>query len=164
MFSATTATTPTTPAADEVADRLAIRALVDAYAHFADTRQPEQQADLYADGARTFVFTPASDEPVQVLTTRAEHVEGFGVLEQYAITTHFNGQSIVTFDGAAGADASGESYCLAHHVLEGDTDGGRQLIVMAIRYRDAFTRVDGAWRFAERRLHIDWTETRALEV
>ena len=148
----------TAPAPNDVADRLAIRALIDAYAHFADSRQPERQADLYVEGGRTLVFPdPAVDEPAQVLTTRDEHLEGFGALKQYVATTHFNGQSVALIDGDT---ATGESYCLAHHVLEAGT--GRQLIVMAIRYRDVFTRADGAWRFAERRLFIDWTETRPL--
>ena len=147
----------TVPSAAEVSDRLAIRALVDAYAHFADTRQPERQADLYAEGGRTLVFLGPAGDPAQVLATRAEHLEGFRALAQYSVTTHFNGQSVALVDGDA---ATGESYCLAHHVLEADS--GRQLIVMAIRYHDTFARTDGVWRFTERRLYLDWTETRPL--
>jgi len=44
---------------------------------------------------------------------RAELAPVFDDLNRYAATTHFNGQSTVTISGAA---ASGESYCLAHHV------------------------------------------------
>jgi hypothetical protein len=32
----------------------------------------------------------------------------------------------------------------------------------APRYRDTFSKDDGTWRFAERRLYVDWTETRTL--
>jgi SnoaL-like domain len=151
-------TAPTTiTAQDEASDHLAIRQLINAYAHFADRRQPEQQAALYAEEARTLVYTPdaSTPQPAQVLTGRAQHIEGFGTLSQYAATTHFNGQSTVTLDGD---QATGETYCLAHHLLE--TDEGRTLIVMSIRYEDTFVKHDGTWLFAERKLIIDWTDTR----
>jgi SnoaL-like domain len=71
------------------------------------------------------------------------------------VTTHFNGQSTITLDGDR---ATGESYCLAHHLLAGEH--GRSLILMSIRYRDRFTKDEGAWYFAERKRIIDWTDTR----
>ena len=37
----------------------------------------------------------------------------FGDLNQYAATMHFNGQSTIYLDGDR---ATGESYCLAHHL------------------------------------------------
>jgi SnoaL-like domain len=143
-------------ATEEAADRLAIRELIDAYAHFADRRKPDEQAALYDDGGRTLVYSdPAASEPAQVLTGRAEHVEGFGVLSQYAATMHFNGQSSITLDGDR---ATGETYTLAHHLL--DTDEGGTLIVLYIRYEDSFIKRDGTWRFAERKLLIDWSDSR----
>jgi SnoaL-like domain len=145
---------------DMAADHRAIRALIDAYAHFADRRRPEEQAALYAEDGRTFVYhgDPSTSEPVQVLVGRAEHAEGFKVLSQYVATTHFNGQNTVTLDGDR---ATGETYCLAHHLLE--TDGSRTLIVMSIRYEDTFVKQGGTWLFAERKLIIDWTDTRSSQ-
>jgi hypothetical protein len=70
---------------------------------------------------------------------------------------HFNGQSTVVLDGVA---ATGESYCLAHHVQI--QDGRRSLMVASIRYLDTFTRQAGRWLFSERRLMVDWIETRPL--
>jgi len=142
--------------AEEAADRLAIRELVDAYAHHADFREPELQADLFADGARTLVHLGEGGEPAQVLTTREAHVEGFSGLSRYAATTHLNGQFTITLDGGT---ATGEGYCMAHHILE--SDEGRMLIVMSIRYEDRYAKQDGAWLFAERKLIITWTDTRA---
>lgn len=143
----------------EAGDRLAIRELIDTYAHCADRRLPEQQADLYADGGRTLVYQGAGSEPVQVLTTREEHVAGFRTLSQYVATTHFNGQSIIALDGDT---ATGEAYCLAHHILENER--GRSLIVLAIRYEDAFAKKDRVWRFVQRNLIIDWNDTRPLQT
>jgi hypothetical protein len=58
-----------------------------------------------------------------------------------------------------GDRATGESYCVAHH-LSVDQDGERTLMIAAIRYLDTFVKQDGVWLFAERRLMVDWTETR----
>jgi hypothetical protein len=68
---------------------------------------------------------------------------------------HFNGQSTITLDGDR---ATGETYCIAHHLYtEGDE---RKLMLAFLRYGDTFVRVDGAWRFAERNLYVDWVESR----
>ncbi len=145
----------TTITTEEAADRLAIRELIDAHAHCADFRQPEAQADLFTPDARTLVYMGEPGEPAQVLTTREQLVEGFSTLSQYAATTHFNGQFTLTLDGES---VTGEGYCLAHHLL--DAEDGRKLIVMSIRYEDTYTKKNGAWLFAERKLIIVWTDTR----
>ena len=97
----------------------------------------------------------SAEAPEVLLSGRAEHAEGFGVLSQYAATMHFNGQSVITLDGDR---ATGETYTLAHHLLVAEE--GRTLLVMFIRYEDTFIKRDGAWRFAERKLRIDWTDSR----
>jgi hypothetical protein len=33
-------------------------------------------------------------------------------------------------------------------------------MVASLRYHDAFVKRDGRWLFAERKLYVDWTETR----
>jgi hypothetical protein len=56
--------------------------------------------------------------------------------------------------------ATGEAYCLAHHVT---VDGAmRRLMVASLRYLDTFVKIDGAWLFAERLLYVDWVDERAL--
>jgi hypothetical protein len=69
---------------------------------------------------------------------------------------HFNGQSTVWMDGNR---ATGESYCLAHHLSVGE-DGQRTMMIASIRYLDEFVKQNGQWFFAERRLMVNWTETR----
>lgn len=69
---------------------------------------------------------------------------------------HFNGQSTIILDGN---HATGESYCIAHHLY---TEGDERKVMLAfLRYGDTFTKIDGAWLFAERDLYVAWTETRA---
>jgi SnoaL-like domain len=141
----------------EAADRLAIRGLVDAWAHCADRRKPQQQAELFVPDGIVTVYQgdPAASEPVQQLRGHTELAEAFKVLGNYDATTHFNGQSTITLDGDR---ATGETYCLAHHLWA--ENGQRILMVMSIRYLDTFVRHDGQWLFAERQLITDWTDKR----
>jgi hypothetical protein len=141
----------------EVADRLAIRGLVDAWAHCADRRKPGEQASLFVPDGTVVVYKgdPATTEPVQHLQGQAELAEAFTALETYDVTTHFNGQSVIALDGER---ATAESYCLAHQVRV--EDGQPTLTVKAIRYLDTFVRHDGQWLFAERRIVTDWADKR----
>ena len=79
----------------------------------------------------------------------------FEDLNRYEATTHFNGQSTIALEGDR---ATGESYCLAHHLFT--DDGGRKLFVASLRYLDTFVKSDGSWLFTERKLYVDWTDTR----
>ena len=142
---------------EEAADRLAIRELVDAYAYCADQRDAKGQMALFTEDAGFLVFyDPASAEPSQELHGRDSLAPVFDDLNQYAATMHFNGQSTVTLDGDR---ASGESYCLAHHLTVA-ADGQRTLMVASIRYLDEFIKQHGQWFFAERRLLVNWIDTR----
>jgi hypothetical protein len=96
-------------------------------------------------------------DPTDDIHGRESLTPVFENLNAYEVTMHFNGQSTVALDGDR---ATGETYCLAHHVY--GADGGRELMIAAIRYRDRFVRSDATWRFAERRLYVLWTETRPL--
>ena len=142
---------------EEAADRLAIRELVDAYAHCADRRDAKGQMALFTEDTRFLVFMDhGSDEPTQELHGRESLAPVFDNLNTYAVTMHVNGQHTVSLDGDRG---TGESYCLAHHLSVGE-DGQRRLMIASIRYLDEFVKQDGQWLFAERRLMVNWTETR----
>ncbi len=82
----------------------------------------------------------------------------FAELNKYDATTHFVGQS--TIFSLRADRATGEAYCLAHHVTVDGTK--RRLMVASLRYLDTFVKMDSSWLFAERRLYVDWLEKRAL--
>jgi hypothetical protein len=146
--------------ADEAADRLAIRELVDAYAFCADTRDAEGQKALFTEDTHFVVYMSAEgSHATDDLSGRESLTPVFDNLNTYDATMHFNGQSTVAPDGDR---ATGETYCLAQHVYS--DDGERKLMIAAIRYEDSFVKTDGTWRFAERRLYVRWTETRTLEA
>jgi ketosteroid isomerase-like protein len=143
----------------EAADRLAIRELVEAYAHCADRRDARAQMSLFTPDTHFVVFMNAKDpKPSQELHSREALAPVFADLNKYAVTTHFLGQS--TIFTLTSDRATGEAYCLAHHVT---VDGGkRRLMVASLRYLDTFVKLDGAWLFSERLLYVDWLEERAL--
>ena len=82
----------------------------------------------------------------------------FADLNKYDATTHFVGQTTILT--LTNNEATGEAYCLAHHVT---VDGAkRRLMVASLRYLDTFAKIDGAWLFSERRLYVDWVDERPL--
>ena len=96
--------------------------------------------------------------PSQELHSREGLAPVFAELNQYEATTHFIGQSTIL--SIADERATGEAYCLAHHVtVDGEK---RRLMVAALRYLDTFVKLDGSWLFAERLLYVDWLEQRSL--
>ena len=114
---------------------------------------------LFTADTHFVVFMNAKDpKPSQELHSREELAPVFADLNKYDATTHFLGQStIVTLTAHR---ATGEAYCLAHHVT---VDGGkRRLMIASLRYLDTFVKSDGDWLFAERLLYVDWLEERAL--
>ena len=144
---------------NEAADRLAIRELIEAYAHCADRRDGNGQMSLFTGDTHFVVYMNVKDpKPSQELNSREALAPVFADLNKYAATMHFVGQSTIL--SLTPAKGTGEAYCLAHHLT---VDGGnRSLMIAALRYYDTFVKVDGAWLFAERLLYVDWIEERDL--
>ena len=144
---------------EEAADRLAIRELVEAYAHCADRRDAKGQMALFTPDTHFVVYMNAKDpKPSQELHSREALAPVFADLNKYAATMHFIGQSTIL--SLSGNRATGEGYTLAHHLtVESEK---RQLMIAALRYYDTFVKMDGAWLFAERLLYVDWIEERAM--
>ena len=113
---------------------------------------------LFTEDTHFVVYMNAKDPtPSQELHSREALAPVFAELNQYDATTHFVGQS--TIFTLTNERATGEAYCLAHHVtVEGNK---RSLMLASLRYLDTFTKVDGSWLFAERQLYVDWLEQRA---
>ena len=144
---------------EEAADRLAIRELVEAYAHCADRRDAKGQMALFTADTHFVVYMNAKDpKPSQELNSREALAPVFADLNQYAATLHFIGQT--TISALTGDRGTAETYCLPHHLTI--NGGKRRLMIAALRYYDTFVKIDGSWLFAERLLYVDWIEERAL--
>jgi len=144
---------------EEAADRLAIRELIEAYAHCADRRDAKGQMSLFTADTHFVVYMNATDPtPSQELHSREGLAPVFADLNQFVATMHFVGQSTIL--GLSGDRATGEAYCIAHHLT---VDGKkRRLMVAYLRYLDTFEKIDDTWLFAERLLYVDWLEERGL--
>jgi SnoaL-like domain len=146
-------------APEEAADRIAIRELVEAYAHCADRRDAKDQMALFTADTHFVVYMDAKDsKPAMDLHSREELAPVFADLNQYAATMHFLGQT--TIETLTPDRATGETYCMPHHLT---IDGkNRRLMIAVLRYMDTFVKTDGTWLFEERKLYVDWLEERAL--
>src|SRR5258705_192106 len=143
----------------EAADRLAIRELVEAYAHCADRRDAKGQMALFTPDTHFLVYMNARDPtPSQELHSREALAPVFDDLNKYAATMHFVGQSTIL--NLTSDRATGEAYTLAHHLTIDGTK--RKLMIAALRYTDSFVKTNGEWLFSERLLYVDWIEERGL--
>ena len=141
----------------EAADRLALRRLVDAWAHCADRRLAEQQSNLFVpDGTiLNYEGDPSIHKPHSTIKGRVAIRSALAVLNMFTVTLHMNGQSEVMIHGD---DAIGETYCIVHQFTQGDDS--RKCQTLGIRYHDQFLRRNNRWYFAERKVVIDWSDTR----
>ena len=155
--------TTSTEHTDRAHDRLALRELVETYAHAADRRKSDLSGSLFTEDGLLAIYDgdPGDGrEPNRTRRGREKIAEAMRFLDRYSVTTHFLGQQMIEFDAADPHRATGETYCLAHHVTV--SDDGKRLNVMSIRYLDRYLRVDGIWKFEERRLAVDWTDDRPI--
>src|SRR5260370_10540880 len=118
---------------EEAADRLAIRELIEAYAHCADRRDAKGQMALFTANTHFVVYMNAKDPtPSQEFHSRETLAPVFAELNKYDATTHFVGQS--TIFTLADNRGTGETYCLAHHVtVDGEK---RRFMIASLRYLD----------------------------
>jgi hypothetical protein len=142
---------------DESRIRQQLRSLAEQYARGVDRHDDvDGFVALFLPDAVINIYDPSdADEPRVVPSERIARIPES--IQRYAKTFHFLGQS--TYEIGDG-EATGEVYCIAHH-LTPDQHGGTNY-VMYIRYQDVYRPgADGAWKFAQRSLRVDWTETRA---
>jgi hypothetical protein len=102
----------------EAADRLAIRELVEAYAHCADRRDAKGQMALFTADTHFVVYMDATDlTPSQELHSREALAPVFADLNQYAATMHFVGQSTILALTGDRATGEGGAWLFAERLL-----------------------------------------------
>jgi hypothetical protein len=139
------------PRISRLIDESSLRRCAELYAQGADRRDKTLWASIVTEDC-------VIEGPGFRLEGRGNIVAGLDVLaSMYTATQHRVHNQIVTIDGDR---ARGETYCTADHVARGDA--GTTLLSWAIRYQDRWRREDGQWRFTNRLLVIDWTETRSI--
>ena len=137
-----------------------LRSLAERYAQGVDRRVAgDEFVALFHPDAVIAIHDPSESTEARELRGTERIARIPEVITRYAKTFHHLGQS--TYE-IGGGEATGEVYCIAHHLTPGAQHGGTDY-VMFIRYEDTYRpNDDGAWKFAHRRLRVDWTETRAV--
>jgi len=132
---------------DTTADRVALRDLVQAYAEGCDTRNAALLRSCFTDGATLTVHWVDRDATTMTFPAGADQIPAG--LARYDLTFHVIGNHRVELGGD---QATGSTYCFAHHVTGTDDH------VMAIRYEDTYRRDGDGWKIVERHLRHLWNE------
>ena len=143
----------------EAADRLAIRELVERYAHCADRRDAKGQMALFTADTHFVVYMNAKD-PTPI--TGAALARG--------ASCGFRGPEPVRRDHAfSWADHNPHPDPrprhrgnLLHAASPHDQRRKTSLMIAALRYTESLLRLTALGYSAERRLYVDWIEQRAL--
>ena len=156
----------------QMLDEQALRRLAESYAHAVDRLDPELLVSLFTpDGVieADFQFSETSLLTlVASVTPNGMRIVGHDQIraippmlgQRFKGTWHCVMNQTTTIDGDA---AHGETYTLAHHLYEPEP-GQPMTFDMAIRYQDRFVRDADGWRFANRRLVVDWTRNTNVAV
>ncbi len=143
----------------ELLDRAVLRNLVESYASFADSGEPERVAGLFTLDAQLVIALTPGAEPTSIRNGRAEIAAAIAALSRYWSTTHVIANVQVEI---ARESASGAVGCIAHHI-EGP-EGQRRDRVLYIRYTDKYVRAEGTWRIAWREVKVIAAENRPLQI
>jgi hypothetical protein len=144
----------------EAADAVALRRLVDCYGMTVDAGDGAGFIELFEEDAVLQVYYGPESAGPPVETRGRDRLAAIPsrLSGRFDRTFHFVGNHVCTVEGDT---ATGETYCLAHHVNDGPMGGTDY--VMVIRYDDSYRRgEDGTWRFRLRRVLTQWTETRSI--
>lgn len=148
----TTMTNVTTMNIQEMADRMALKDLVDTFSNLADTKEIDKQVQLFTEDAE--VTSYQGDKITSDLKGRKELAERFkAFLDQFTTVYHINGQQTVSIDGDK---ATGIAY--AQVVLVSENDGKKTMLTEGVRYNDEYVRRDGRWLISKRTSHFEWSK------
>ena len=142
----------TTMNIQEIADRMALKDLVDTFSNLADTKEIDKQVQLFTEDAE--VTSYQGDKQTSHLKGRKELAERFkAFLDQFTTVYHINGQQTVKIDGNK---ATGIAY--AQVVLVSEKNGKRTMLTQGVRYSDEYERQDGKWLISKRISHFEWSK------
>jgi hypothetical protein len=140
------------------ADRSDLRDLVEGYAMTADRRDTPGFAALFTPDAILVIHGAHGGE--QGRYVGRDEIAGIPErLARYDATMHHVTNHRVQLEADSGGDrATGESYCIAHH-LQDDSAVDH---VLHIRYEDRYLRSDEGWRFVHRDVRVQWIDDRRI--
>lgn len=136
----------------EIADRMALKDLVDTFSNLADTKEIDRQVLLFTEDAE--VTSYQGDKQTSHLKGRKELAERFkAFLDQFTTVYHINGQQTVKIDGNK---ATGIAY--AQVVLVSEKKGKKTILTQGVRYNDEYVKTNGKWLINKRISHFEWSK------
>jgi hypothetical protein len=141
---------------DTNGDLAEIRRLVEAYAIAMDSTDLEAFGRQFVPDGSLIVRAPGREKPLGVF--HGPGADGIGLIarlisELYRCTLHH----ITTHQATVNGDrATGTTYCLAYHIVDGD-DGGA-LETLGVRYAEELVRTTDGWRFQTRDATRLWSQ------
>lgn len=140
----------------EIAQRLALRELVDTFSNLADEKDVAAQISLFTTDAHINVVMEGKE--VFDLNGQQEIFDAFSnYLSQFSVVYHINGQQTVTINGDA---ATGIAYCQV--VLINEENGQRIKQTSGVRYHDRYVFQNGQWLIAERLSDFMWNDIQPI--
>jgi hypothetical protein len=141
-----------------LADERAICQLALDYARAVDVPDGPRVAELITPDGTLRICHRGKSEPFSERQGRETIGKVIGALTRYEKTMHLVANSYIDL---AGDTATGETYCLAHHIRQVEGQGLMDY-VMAIRYLDQYARTGEGWKIAVRELQVEFTEDRPV--
>lgn len=140
----------------EIAQRLALREIVDIFSNLADEKDVAAQIPLFTTDAHINVVMEGKE--VFDLNGQQEIFDAFSnYLSQFSVVYHINGQQTVTINGDA---ATGIAYCQV--VLIKEENGQRIKQTSGVRYHDRYVFQNGQWLIAERLSDFMWNDIQPM--
>jgi thioredoxin-like negative regulator of GroEL len=138
----------------QLADRAAIQALVQAYAYAVDTRDWHRYRDCFA-GTLQMDFSAASGAPSGYETLSGDEwvARCAAFFSRLDATQHIPALLKLDLDGDR-AEAAMQLH--AQHFKAGQDGGAVQTMIG--RYEMSLARLDGQWRITRMELHVSWQE------
>ena len=141
-----------------VADKQALKELVDKFSILADRKDAQAQTELFTDDA--VVHSYLDGKLISSLKGKEEIEKAFAdFLARFDTVFHINGQQVVHINGDK---ATGIAYCQV--VLIGTDENGKRMMTMqGVSYDDEYVRDNGHWLIAKRTSHFVWSDNKEVK-
>lgn len=136
----------------EIADRLALKEVVDLFSNYSDTKENDKQVQLFTPDGQVNIIN--NGQVTFTLKGRQAILQAFSSsMDEYSAVFHMSGQQTVSFNDATHADGIAYNYV----TLVKTNDQGQTVTTNeGVRYQDKYEKVAGQWYIAERNSNFIW--------
>lgn len=132
----------------ELADRTALKDLVDRYATESDKNNQDYYREIFRPDVKLKVYF--GEQLGMDITDVEEMIRKYKAFGAAKASFHQNGQQVIDFTD----DAHATGICYAIATLVTEENGQDKLTLHAVRYYDRYVKLDGRWWIAEREQHF----------